>query len=54
MSMKTNVSIGVIVGSIIGGYVPSLWGAGMFSYWGLFTSTVGGLLGVYLGYKLSQ
>ncbi|MCL4363620.1 hypothetical protein M1328_00065 [Patescibacteria group bacterium] len=54
MSQKTAVMTGMIVGSIIGSYLPTLWGAGIFSYWSLFTSTVGGFLGIYIGYKLSQ
>ena len=54
MSQKSAVMTGMIVGSIMGGYLPVLWGADFLSYWGIITSTVGGLLGIYIGYKLSQ
>lgn len=54
MSQKTAVMLGMMVGSTVGGYVPSLWGAGIFSYWGILTSTIGGFLGIYIGHKLSQ
>lgn len=54
MSQKSAVITGMIIGSIIGGYVPMLWGASFLSYWGIVTSTIGGVLGIYIGYKLSQ
>lgn len=45
---------GMIVGSIIGSYVPALWGDGTFSFWGIVTTAIGGFLGIYLAYKLTQ
>ncbi|MBI5127254.1 hypothetical protein HZA76_02250 [Candidatus Roizmanbacteria bacterium] len=54
MSAKTKVMAGMIIGSSLGGYLPSLWGDSLFSYSGLILSTIGGLLGIYIGYKLSQ
>ncbi|MFA6897071.1 MAG: hypothetical protein WCQ96_02190 [Patescibacteria group bacterium] len=42
------------IGSFIGGYLPSLWGAGMFSFSSIIFSTIGGLAGVWVGYKLSR
>jgi hypothetical protein len=51
---KTVVWFGVLVGSALGGYVPSLFGAEMFSMWGLLGSTVGGVAGVFIGIKLSD
>jgi hypothetical protein len=42
------------VGSFIGGYVPSIFGADFLSFWGLFTSAAGGIAGIWLGYKISQ
>ncbi len=43
----------MLVGSTVGAYVPALWGAGLFSFSSIVLSTVGGLAGIYLGYKLS-
>jgi len=43
-----------LVGSTIGGCVPSLWGAGGFSMTAMILSAVGGLIGIWAGYKLSQ
>lgn len=52
--MKSLIWIGVLVGTTVGGFVPSLWGAGMFSLSGVIFSAVGGFLGIWLGYKLSN
>lgn len=54
MSRKTAVSIGMIVGSIIGGYVPGLWGAGMLSYWGILMSGIGAIVGIYIAYRFTE
>ncbi len=51
---KTLVWIGVLVGSSLGGYLPSLFGVEMFSLWGLLGSTVGGIAGVLGGIKLGD
>lgn len=54
MSAKTLVFWGMIIGSTIGGAVPELFGAGIFSYWSLLGSGIGGVLGVIIGYKLAN
>jgi phage tail tape-measure protein len=48
------ITVGMIVGSIAGGYLPMLLGAGLFSIASLVTSTIGGLLGIYIGYRLGE
>jgi outer membrane lipoprotein SlyB len=53
MSRKTLIYIGATIGSIVGGYVPSLWGAGTFSGTAVLLGTVGGIAGAILAYKLS-
>jgi hypothetical protein len=40
--------------STIGGFVPDLWHAGMFSMWGVLFSVVGGFVGVWVGYRVSN
>jgi len=53
--MKLAIGIGVTVGSILGGWLGSLIdGGSMFGLWGIIGSTVGGLAGIYVGYKLAQ
>ena len=34
--------------------LPELWGENLFSGWSLLLSLVGGFVGIYLGYKISQ
>lgn len=51
---KTLVWIGLIVGSTIGGFIPELWGAGMFSLAGVIGSTIGGIAGIWFGVKASN
>ncbi|MDO8581746.1 MAG: hypothetical protein Q7S16_02625 [bacterium] len=54
MSKKILIWIGVFIGSTIGGFVPELWGADMFSFSGLLFSTLGALFGIYLGFTFGE
>ena len=54
MGSKTLIWIGLFVGSTIGGFIPSLWGAGFFSLWSMLFSTLGALAGIWAGYQLSR
>ncbi len=42
------------IGSTIGGYIPTLWGAGFLSFSSVILTAIGGILGIYLGYKISS
>lgn len=44
----------MFVGSSVGGYVPVLWGDDLFSMSSILWSTVGGFVGIYVGFKLGQ
>lgn len=39
------------VGSTIGGFIPTLWGASLFSGWSVLLTAVGGIAGIYLAYR---
>ena len=54
MGAKQMVWIGAIVGSTLGGLLPGLWHASMFSMWGFVFSTIGGLAGIWAGWKVGQ
>ncbi len=51
MSSKSIVMLGMIIGSIIGGYIPILLGASFLSAWSILGSAAGGLLGIWITYK---
>ena len=48
------VWLGMFVGSTLGGFVPELWGDGAFSLAAVFTSGVGAILGIWLGWRISR
>ena len=39
-------------GTVVGGYLPELWGASGFSLMSLVFSAVGGIAGVWLGLRI--
>jgi len=45
--------LGLLIGSIVGGYIPILWGGSLFSIASILCGTVGGLFGISAGYKIS-
>jgi hypothetical protein len=54
MNSKSLVWIFMAIGSTIGGYIPALWGDGFFSMWSVILTAVGGIAGIYIGFKLSS
>lgn len=54
MDTKKLCWIGLFVGSTIGGYLPVLWGGDLLSFSSIFGSLVGGLLGIWVGYRIGQ
>jgi len=54
MSAKFLVFLGMTIGSIIGGYIPTLWGAGLISYSSVLFSGIGAIIGVWIGFKLGN
>jgi len=54
MERKTLIWIGLAIGSTVGGFIPSLWGASMFSLWSTLLSALGGVLGIWAGFKASE
>jgi hypothetical protein len=51
---KKAIWLGMFVGSTIGGSVPLLWHASMFSVSSVFLSAVGALAGIWGAYKLTR
>jgi len=54
MSSKTAVMIGMVLGSTIGGYLPSFFGISAFSFIGIVGNVVGGIVGIFIAYKLTS
>ena len=54
MNSKFLIMVGLTVGSAAGSFIPALWGADWFSMWSVFLGMVGGLVGIWAGYKLSR
>jgi hypothetical protein len=52
MSGKSLYMLLITVWSIAGGYIPSLWGANMFSYSGFIFSTIGSIIGFWVAYRI--
>lgn len=52
--MGKAVMVGMMIGSIVGGYIPLLWGDSAFSMTAVFTSAIGGFLGIFISYKISS
>ena len=53
MSRKKIIMLGMVAGSVAGGYLPALFGLDglMASLWGSF---IGGIVGIWIGYKFSS
>jgi hypothetical protein len=54
MSSKKLIWIGMFIGSTIGGMLPALWGDDLFSMWGLLFSLIGGIAGIWGGYRVAK
>lgn len=53
MNTKSFIWLGMIVGSSIGGFLPTLFGGSALGMTSVFTTALGGLLGIWAGYKIS-
>jgi uncharacterized membrane protein YeaQ/YmgE (transglycosylase-associated protein family) len=51
--VRSVTGICVLVGSTVGGFVPELWGSSSLSLASLLFATVGGVVGVWFGVRLS-
>lgn len=51
MSSKTIIYGAMFVGSMIGGYIPTLWGAGAFSISSLVCSGIGAIVAIVISIK---
>jgi hypothetical protein len=54
MSAKTIVMLGMIGGSLLGGYIPVFFGAESLSVTSIIGNAVGGFAGIFIAYRLTQ
>ena len=54
MNSKSLIWIFMAIGSTIGGYLPTLWGDSFLSFTSVFLTAVGGIIGIWIGFKLSN
>lgn len=54
MSSKSLIYLCLFVGSVVGGWLGSLLdGGNLLGVWGFLGGTVGAIIGIWVGYKLS-
>ncbi len=51
MSDKKSYVLAATIGSVAGGYAPTLFHLSSFSPWTLLTGLVGGIVGIWLVYR---
>ncbi len=49
---KKIIMLGMVFGSIIGGYLPTFFGASLFSLSSIFASAIGGVVGIWITFKM--
>jgi hypothetical protein len=49
---KKVVMLGMVFGSVAGGYLPTFFGVGAFSFTSVFCGFLGGIVGIWFSYKL--
>ena len=54
MNRKSLIWTGMFVGSALGSYLPLIWGGSWFSFTSVVLTAVGGILGIYLGFKIGS
>lgn len=54
MESRSFIWIGMFIGSSLGSYLPALWGAGLFSLSSIIFGALGGIAGIWAGFKLGQ
>lgn len=54
--MESNklIWLGMGLGGFIGSFVPYIWGASSLSISSIIFTAIGGILGIWIGYKLGQ
>ena len=54
MNLRGLYYVGAGIGGALGSFLPLLWGAGELSLWSIILSGLGGLLGIWVVYRLAR
>jgi hypothetical protein len=54
MESKSLIWIFLFIGSTVGGFIPTLWGDSFLGMWSVVLTAIGGIVGIYIGYKLDN
>lgn len=46
--------IGAAIGSAVGSFIPTLWGAGELSFSSLFLGAIGACVGIYVAFRMRR
>ncbi|MFA7662825.1 MAG: hypothetical protein WCX88_02810 [Patescibacteria group bacterium] len=49
---KKIIMLGLVVGSTVGGYLPAIFGASVFSLVSILCGALGGFLGIWMMFKI--
>ena len=52
MTKKSMIMLAMAIGSTIGAYIPVIFGASAFSMTSLITAAIGGLVGIWIAFKI--
>lgn len=51
---KSGAWTGMVIGSAVGSFIPMLWGDDFISFTSVLLTAVGGIIGIYIGFKLTE
>lgn len=54
MGIKSVIYVFMFIGSLAGGWIPTLWGANPLGLESVLGGLIGGLLGIWGGFKLGK
>ena len=54
MTTKTLIYLFLAIGSFVGGWVPTLWGASALGFASVIGGFIGGAAGIWAGFKLGK
>ncbi len=53
MSQSAQFTLAALIGSIIGGFIPALWGASFLSTSSIVGNVIGGIIGIGIVYRMT-